>query len=79
LQQARPRRQLVELVEDDGAALLEEFDVLVLRLHHLLKVVNEHADAIHDATQTGRGREDERAAGRDEHGGRDHRRQHGDR
>jgi hypothetical protein len=43
------------------------------------KLLYEHAHAVNDAAESRGGREYERAARRDEHGGRDHRRQDGQR
>ena len=76
LEEARARRQTVELVEGVRAPLLIKLNLHVA-LRQLLEAIYEEADAVCDAPQTRRGREDERAAGGDEHGGRDHRRQDG--
>lgn len=68
--------QLVELIKDDGATLFDERE-MVVALRQLFKTVRECADAVHDAPLPCRSRENERAACRDQDGGRDHRREHG--
>src|ERR1051326_247717 len=64
LQQARARRQAVELFEGGRAPLLVKLDVLAA-LHYLLEAVNERAHAVNDATEARRDRKSQRAAGRD--------------
>ena len=78
LQQARAAGQLVQLLKDHGATLFVKLHLRRL-VRQFLQTIRERTDSINDTAQARRSREDHRAAGRDQHGGRNHGREHGER